>query len=92
MNRFFDVSGDFSGARIGGAPNASYRFTGIYTENTGTDSGLFSFDLDDNKNTIDGFAYSIEEGVELKLIIAAGGCSIPKPVLIAQIPNCAIGS
>ena len=49
------VNGNFSGSRIGGAANATYRFTGSYT---GSDLGLFSFDVDASNN-ISGVAYSV---------------------------------
>ena len=56
-NSTFALSGDFSGTRIGGSVKAKYRFTGHYT---GSDYGLFSFDIDD-ANKVTGVAYSIVE-------------------------------
>ncbi len=49
------TNGSFSGSRIGGVANATYRFTGDFR---GGDFGLFSFDVS-SSNTVTGVAYSI---------------------------------
>lgn len=49
-------SGSFNGARIGGDIDAQLRFTGKFT---GSDEGLFSFDVDADGN-VTGVAYSIQ--------------------------------
>lgn len=48
-------AGTFSGARIGGAANAAYRFTGAFS---GDARGLFSFDVD-NSDNVTGVAYTV---------------------------------
>lgn len=49
------ASGTFSGARLGGADNALYRFTGQYD---GSDTGLLTVDID-NTDTVSGYGYSV---------------------------------
>ena len=65
-------SGTFSGGRIGGAANASFRFTGSFI---GGDSGLFSFDVDGSDN-ITGVAYSVPDDQLLTLTGSITGTSI----------------
>jgi len=48
-------SGTISGSRVGGAIDATYRFTGNYT---GNDLGLFSLDVN-SSNNVTGVSYSI---------------------------------
>jgi len=55
QNSILSINGSFSGARIGGAIDAQYRFTGNYI---GNDFGLFSFDVNDSNN-VTGIAYSV---------------------------------
>lgn len=50
-----NLSGAFSGVRVGGALNATHRFTGRFD---GTDAGLFAFDVDRNGN-ISGRGYTV---------------------------------
>ncbi len=56
------ASGSFSGARIGGAADALYRFTAEYISaadpDRTNDAGLYTFDID-SSNNVTGSAYSI---------------------------------
>ena len=53
-------SGTFSGSRIGGAPNAVYRFTGDFTTTSGSvfANGLFTFDID-SADAVTGMALTV---------------------------------
>ncbi len=55
--------GTFSGSRIGGVANATYRFTGSYI---GGDFGLFAFDID-GADKITGVSYSVTDDVQSTL-------------------------
>jgi hypothetical protein len=65
-------SGSFSGARIGGASTALYRFTGRFS---GSDYGLFSFDID-GANNATGVGYSVTNGQLFTLSGHLSGTSI----------------
>lgn len=54
-NTVYQESGTFSGSRIGGSSSAAYRFTGEFS---GTDYGLFAFDVD-SSNHVTGVAYNV---------------------------------
>lgn len=53
----------FTGTRLTGAANSVYRFTASYT---GTDSGLLTFDIDQN-NKITGSSYNVKNNTENSL-------------------------
>lgn len=53
----------FTGTRLTGAENSVYRFTANYT---GTDAGLFTFDIDQN-NKITGSSYNVKNNSENSL-------------------------
>ena len=57
------LKGDFSGSRVGGNADASYRYTAIYE---GSDNGLFTFNIDTNNN-ITGIAYSLLHNISVNL-------------------------
>jgi len=63
INNIYGYSGSFRGSRIGGAVDAQYRFTGRFS---GTDYGLFTFDID-SSNNITGLVYSVTEDQMLTL-------------------------
>jgi hypothetical protein len=50
----------FTGTRLTGAANSVYRFTASYT---GTDSGLFTFDIDQN-NKVTGSSYNVKSNAD----------------------------
>jgi len=64
------TSGVFSGARIGGAPDALYRFSAQYFTAADTnhtqDAGLFTFDIDSLGN-VSGLVYSIVNNTQESL-------------------------
>lgn len=55
-----EETGVFVNTRLAGATNSVYRFA---TNFTGTDSGLFTFDLD-QANKITGYSYSVKSNVD----------------------------
>jgi hypothetical protein len=80
-------SGTFSGSRIGGAANATYRFTGSFSSSAGspvTSYGLFTFDVD-NADTVSGIAHTVyaSDGTENETVSFAG--SLSGTTLSAQI-------
>lgn len=64
--------GSFAGSRIGGDPNAVYRFTGSFS---GDDYGLFSFDID-SANNATGVGYSVSNGQLFTLSGTLSGTTI----------------
>ncbi len=62
-NSIFGDTGSFSGTRIGGAGTAAYRFSSQYT---GSDTGLYSFDID-NSGNVSGAAYSVINNEQVTL-------------------------
>ncbi|MCU7862304.1 MAG: hypothetical protein KZQ86_21315, partial [Candidatus Thiodiazotropha sp. (ex Lucinoma kastoroae)] len=80
-------SGTFSGSRIGGAANATYRFTGSFTSNASspvTSNGLFTFDVDSSDN-VTGVAHTVyaSDGTENETVSLTG--SLTGSSLVAQI-------
>ncbi|MCU7932099.1 MAG: hypothetical protein KZQ90_14955 [Candidatus Thiodiazotropha sp. (ex Codakia rugifera)] len=80
-------SGSFSGSRIGGATNASYRFTGSFASNAGSpvaSNGLFTFDVD-NSDNVTGVAHTVyaSDGTENETVSFTG--SLTGSSLVAQI-------
>jgi len=65
-------SGTFSGSRIGGVANATYRFTGRYI---GDDFGLFAFDID-GADKITGVSYSVTDDVQSTFSGTVSGTSV----------------
>ena len=65
-------NGNFSGSRIGGRADALFRFTGSFT---GTDFGLFSFDVN-SADAVTGIAYSVSEDQLLTLSGTVAGTSL----------------
>ncbi|MCU7810682.1 MAG: hypothetical protein KZQ77_05530 [Candidatus Thiodiazotropha sp. (ex Notomyrtea botanica)] len=58
---FTGESGTFTGSRVGGAVDATHRFTGSFTTNGGSpviSYGLFTFDVDSSDN-VTGVAYTV---------------------------------
>ncbi|WP_316365575.1 hypothetical protein [Candidatus Thiodiazotropha sp. CDECU1] len=80
-------SGTFSGSRIGGAANATYRFTGSFSSNVSspvTSNGLFTFDVDSNDN-VTGIAHTVyaSDGTQNETVSFTG--SLTGTSLLAQI-------
>ncbi|MEW8002090.1 MAG: hypothetical protein AB2588_19425 [Candidatus Thiodiazotropha sp.] len=80
-------SGTFSGSRIGGAVDATYRFTGSFTSNASspvTSYGLFTFDIDSGDN-LTGVAHTVyaSDGTENETVSFTG--SLTGSSLVAQI-------
>lgn len=64
--------GSFSGSRIGGAVDAAFRFTGVYS---GGGFGLFTFDVSES-NDVTGVAYSISDDELLPFSGTVSGTSL----------------
>ena len=71
-NTLFSISGSFSGSRVGGDPNAEFRFTGNYT---GDDFGFFTADVDSVDN-VSGVVYSILDDQQYSLSGSVTGNSL----------------
>lgn len=71
-NSQFNLSGTFSGARIGGLTNAKYRFTGQYI---GTSYGAFALDLN-SANKVTGYAYNIINNTSVTLTGTVTGTAL----------------
>lgn len=71
-------SGTFSGARVGGALNAKYRYTGRFQDSGGTLTayGLYTFDIDASNN-VTGVAYDIPtDSLETLTGTVSGGTTL----------------
>ncbi|MBV2136652.1 MAG: hypothetical protein KUF79_07590 [Candidatus Thiodiazotropha sp. (ex Ctena orbiculata)] len=80
-------SGTFSGSRIGGAADATYRFTGSFSSNPSspdTSYGLFTFDIDSSDN-LTGIAHTVyaSDGTQNETVSFTG--TLTGTSLVAEI-------
>lgn len=73
QNPNFSISGTFAGSRVGGSPNAVYRFTGFYSGIS--DYGMFTVDVDGSDN-ITGKAYNLGLNTSYDLTGTLSGTSV----------------